>query len=289
MLQQGSGHSCRALLRWKRVAAITRLWDPKKRDNLPFASMSNATARNQPGQCSAGPDTIDKTVAFLAKRDGIDKVLKVIRYSSKLLLATSALQSSPELAGRLKEFEGSIGTSRKAYRLGKWIADANKLRKNHDSSHHGWLDFVAAGGEGVYYFVEQLTWLVKAGMLHKSHAARFSLISAWAEMVGYAASITLNCLQIHASLDQEHSLQSELDRRKKVGDQQGDEEKLWQKLQGLRLKRLLKTAAVVQDLADSLLALNDIRDSKGVLASPVLLCLCGLLSAAISIQKNWPS
>lgn len=91
-----------------------------------------------------GPDTLDKTVTYLAKRDGIDKasrslsyspkdshlskakctlsqlslashdmqVLKVIRYSTKLALATALKNDSSDLAQRLKEFEGSIGTSR---------------------------------------------------------------------------------------------------------------------------------------------------------------------------------
>lgn len=91
-----------------------------------------------------GPDTLDKTVTYLAKRDGIDKasslsphspnlsyesrfqlglrtlhhvqVLKVIRYSTKLALATALRDDSSDLAQRLKEFEGSIGTSR--YALG---------------------------------------------------------------------------------------------------------------------------------------------------------------------------
>ena len=90
-----------------------------------------------------GPDTLDKTVTYLAKRDGIDKaseispppvpsvrascrkfimntetyhvqVLKVIRYSTKLALATALKNDSSDLAQRLKEFEGSIGTSRYA-------------------------------------------------------------------------------------------------------------------------------------------------------------------------------
>lgn len=90
-----------------------------------------------------GPDTLDKTVTYLAKRDGIDKasrlshhtlptpldesqfrlgpntlyhvqVLKVIRYSTKLALATALRDDSSDLAQRLKEFEGSIGTSRYA-------------------------------------------------------------------------------------------------------------------------------------------------------------------------------
>ena len=40
------------------------------------------------------------------------QVLKVIRYSSKFILASALANSDSELAIRLKTFEGSIGTSR---------------------------------------------------------------------------------------------------------------------------------------------------------------------------------
>lgn len=40
------------------------------------------------------------------------QVLKVIRYSSKLLLASALSNSDSELATRVKNFEASIGTSR---------------------------------------------------------------------------------------------------------------------------------------------------------------------------------
>ena len=44
------------------------------------------------------------------------QVLKTIRYSTKLLLATAYKDSDTELTGRLREFESSIGTSRCACR-----------------------------------------------------------------------------------------------------------------------------------------------------------------------------
>ncbi|KAK9821987.1 hypothetical protein WJX81_003471 [Elliptochloris bilobata] len=234
------------------------------------------------------PDVLDKTVTFLAKRDGIDKVLKVIRYTSKLLLATALRDSSSELSARLRDFEGSVGTSRKAYRLGKWLADVNAVRKTPLSVRYSYLEILASGGEGIYYFVEQLTWLVKAGLLDKRHARRFALTSAWAELLGYCGNVALNALRISAALEREHALAQELLRRKKEGEQaEHGDSALRLELQQLRARRMLRTLAVVQDLADALLALNDVRDGKGSLANPVLLCMAGLLSAGISFRKNW--
>lgn len=57
-------------------------------------------------------DTLDHTVAFLARRDGIDKTLKLIRYGTRLVLASGALAGRGDLEARLGKFESSIGTSR---------------------------------------------------------------------------------------------------------------------------------------------------------------------------------
>lgn len=64
-----------------------------------------------------------------------------------------------------------------------------------------------------------LNRLVKAGLLEKKYAKRFSLISAWAELIGYTGSVTLNSLRIAASLERELMLTEELVRRKKVSTQ----------------------------------------------------------------------
>ncbi len=58
--------------------------------------------------------------------------------------------------------------------------------------------------------------LVKAGLLDKKYAKRFSTISAWAELIGYAGNVTLNGLRIAAALERELMLTQELVRRKKV-------------------------------------------------------------------------
>ena len=58
--------------------------------------------------------------------------------------------------------------------------------------------------------------LVKAGVIPQQYARRFSLISAWAELVGYVGSITLCALRIATALEREAALTEELHRRKKV-------------------------------------------------------------------------
>ena len=51
-------------------------------------------------------------------------------------------------------------SNRKAYRLGKWLADLNALRNTPVLTKMGAFELLSNGGEGVYYFVEQLTWYV---------------------------------------------------------------------------------------------------------------------------------
>ncbi|KAI5076555.1 hypothetical protein GOP47_0008620 [Adiantum capillus-veneris] len=242
---------------------------------------------------------LDHLEAYLSRRDGVDKLLKITRYTCKFLLATPLLQSSPVVTGkgtppalallthRLKDFEASVGTSRKAFRLGKFIQDVNALRATPSfSSREGLLEIVAYGGEGIYYFIEQFVWLVKAGLLDKRHQKSLQLLSAWAEFIGYFGSVTLKSLQVQAMLAKELELLVVLS----DGKDKDDVESYLRAATALaevRQKRALKTLSLIQDAADALLALSDIRDGKGFLSNPLILSSCGLLSALISTHKNW--
>ena len=52
--------------------------------------------------------------------------------------------------------------------------------------------------------------LIKAGALHRRHAARVTSISAWAEVVGYACSVVSKSLQLQDLLERERLLSQEL-------------------------------------------------------------------------------
>lgn len=93
---------------------------------------------------------------FLNKRDGIDKVLKVIRYTAKLVLADRKVES-PFLL-RIKSLESSLGTTRKALRLGKFLGNVQHLQTlafNRDAST---LAVISTTSEGIYYFIDQFVW-----------------------------------------------------------------------------------------------------------------------------------
>ncbi|WOL15997.1 hypothetical protein Cni_G24779 [Canna indica] len=220
--------------------------------------------------------------AYLARRDGVDKLLKISRYAAKILLAAPYSPIPNTLAPRLKSFESSLGLSRKAFRLGKFVQDLNALRAAAASGALSPTDrllaVVAYGGEGVYYFVEQFVWLAKAGLIPSEHSRRLQKISAWTELIGYFGSVALKARELR---NIRSLLQSRIESTK-VGHY--DEE-----IRKLRTKLLLKQLSLIQDLADGLMALGDVRDGKGFLSNPLLMASAGLLSALISTHKNWTS
>ncbi|KAL6215905.1 hypothetical protein ACLB2K_015331 [Fragaria x ananassa] len=222
-------------------------------------------------------DFLNHLEAYLAKRDGVDKLLKISRYATKIILASSALPETLTLNHRLKSFESSVGVSRKAFRLGKFVQDVNALRASHfDSAKDLALSLVAYGGEGVYFFVEQFVWLVKSGLIDKRHARRVGLISAWAEFVGDLRRIAEDEKRVKMSIDVAITRGIECEEEK-------------ERLGKLIEKKLMKRLSVVQDLADALMAVADIRDGKGHFLGPLSVSIAGLLSALISTHKNWVS
>ncbi|KAK4352008.1 hypothetical protein RND71_027526 [Anisodus tanguticus] len=225
--------------------------------------------------------------AYLAKRDGVDKLLKISRYASKIILTSSVIPESLPLSRRLKSFESNVGVSRKAFRLGKFVQDVNALRLTPVSSKQELILLILAyGGEGLYYFVEQFVWLGKSGLIDKKNLNNLQKISAWCEFIGYIGSLSLKIKELRNINEDEECLLSTIEVSIIRGIGYAEEE---EKLRKLRLKKLMKRLSVIQDFADGLMALADIRDGKGLLSGPLLLSSAGLLSALISTHKNWIS
>nr|GMC99807.1 peroxisomal membrane protein 11A [Ipomoea batatas] len=181
----------------------------------------------------------------------------------------------------------SVGVSRKAFRLGKFLQDINAFRGlSFTSPAHFFLALVAYGGEGLYYFVEQFVWLGKAGLIDKKHLSQLQRISAWCELIGYIGSVSLKVKELQRISEDEAGVVSNIETAAVGGlARLADGEKL----RKLREKKLLKRLSIAQDFADALMAVADIRDGKGLLSGKLLLSSAGLLSALISTHKNWVS
>ncbi|XP_010543082.1 PREDICTED: peroxisomal membrane protein 11A isoform X2 [Tarenaya hassleriana] len=232
-------------------------------------------------------DFLNHLETYLAKRDGVDKLLKISRYASKIILASSVLSENVTLNRRLKSFESSVGLSRKAFRLGKFVQDVNALRSSRwDSNHEVLFSIVAYGGEGLYYFVEQFIWLSKSGLIDARHARWLQGISAWAEFVGYIGSISMKIRDLRTIREEEACLASTMEISVTRGVSCRAEE---EKMKKVREKKTMKALSILQDLADALMAIADIRDGKGRLSAPMVISSAGMLSAIISTHKNWVS
>jgi hypothetical protein len=242
-----------------------------------MASVSDPRARKAAAAAARPPprDFLAHLEAYLARRDGVDKLLKISRYAARLALAAAPLP--PPASARLKSFESSLGLSRKAFRLGKFVQDVNALRAHPDPL-PPLIVLLAYGGEGVYYFLEQFVWLAKAGLLPAHLLPRLQRLSAWAELLGYVGSITVKLGEVARM---ESSIKA---MRRKEGC--GEENEA---VRTMRQKLLLKRLSVVQDVADAFMALGDVTDGKGLLGSSTLTASAGLLSALISTHKNWNS
>lgn len=112
------------------------------------------------------------------------------------------------------------------------------------------------------------------------------MISAWAEFVGYVGSICLKVRELRRIDEDEECLRTSMEVSVMRGEKCGEME---ERMRKLRDKKLMKRLSVVQDLADGLMALADIRDGKGRLSAPLLLSSAGMVSALISTHKNWVS
>ncbi|GFY86143.1 peroxin 11A [Actinidia rufa] len=252
-----------------------------------MSSSSSQNPKNPARSTHKDRDFLNHLEAYLAKRDGVDKVLKISRYATKIILASSLFPETLPLHRRLKSFESSVGVSRKAFRLGKFVQDVNALRNScFDSREEIVFSLIAYGGEGLYYFVEQFVWLAKSGLIDAKHLRSLQMISSWAELIGYVGSIGLKIRYLKRIAEDEACVRASIEIAIGRGDMCGEEEA---KIRKLREKKFMKKLSIVQDLADGLMALADVRDGQGRLSAPILMSSAGLLSALISTHKNWLS
>ncbi|XP_060200848.1 peroxisomal membrane protein 11A-like [Lycium barbarum] len=134
------------------------------------------------------------------------------------------------------------------------------------------------------YLVSQLLFTYfEAGLIDKKNLNGLAKISVRCEFIGYIGSVSLKVKELRNINEDEECLLSTIGVSIIRGIGYAEEEAK------LRFKKLMKRLSVIQDFADGLMALADIRDGKGLLSAPLLLPLAGLLSALISTRKNWIS
>ncbi|KAI3471042.1 hypothetical protein Pfo_027705 [Paulownia fortunei] len=223
-------------------------------------------------------DTVDKLVIFLAKRDGIDKLVKTFQYVSKLV-HWHVEKTHPDAANRAKQWEVASGLSRKAFRSGRFLTGFNALRRNPGpTTTFRLLAVLSNAGEMVYFFFDHFLWLSRIGVLDAKLARRMSFISAFGESFGYIFFIMSDLIIIQEGIKAERRIVQSVVESK-------DAQENIKKIRGDRVMRLMAVAA---NLADLVIALADIEPNP-FCNHAVTLGISGLVSAWAGWYRNWPS
>ncbi|KAF7806350.1 Peroxisomal membrane protein 11B [Senna tora] len=227
-------------------------------------------------------DTVDKLVVFLAKRDGIDKLVKTFQYVSKLV-NWHVEGTHPDMAKRFKHWEVSAGLSRKAFRTGRFLTGFNLLRRNPGPAGPlRVLAVLANAGEMVYFFFDHFLWLSRIGTLDADLATKMSFISAFGEAVGYVFFIVADFLLIKEGIKAERKIRRErLEKEEEDDDDKGIVKKI-------RVDRVMRLMAVAANIADLIIALAEIEPNP-FCNHTVTLGISGLVSAWAGWYRNWPS
>ncbi|KAH7436457.1 hypothetical protein KP509_05G020800 [Ceratopteris richardii] len=235
---------------------------------------------------------MDRLIIFLAKRDGIDKLVKTFQYVAKLAHWRLQGIGQESLADRAKKWEVSCGTSRKAFRTGRFLSGMNALRSPYPNRVMQTLAILSNGGEMVYFFFDHLLWLSRIGLLDTHLAARMSYISAFGEGVGYIFFIAADLINIRKGLRAEKELIAELASVAKQEGSQEDREALAKqirtKIRGIRVQRIMQFMAIAANLADLIIALAEVEPNP-FCNHAVTLGISGLVSAWAGWYRNWPS
>ncbi|CAF2085438.1 unnamed protein product [Brassica rapa subsp. narinosa] len=224
-------------------------------------------------------DTVDKLVVFLAKRDGIDKLVKTFQYVAKLA-CWHVEATRPDAAERFKKWEVASGLSRKAFsRTGRSLTGFNALRRNPGATPViRFLAVLANSGEMVYFFFDHFLWLSRIGTLDPKIAKKMSFISAFGESFGYVFFIIIDCIFIRQRLSSLKRLRTNYEPKEEVSGKVSE-------IQGDIVMRLMGISANVADL---IIALAEIQPNP-FCNHTVTLGISGLVSAWAGWYRNWPS
>jgi len=205
-------------------------------------------------------------------------------------------------SGKLDKLEAALSLSRKALRLGKFLGNLKKClaileraregreksQQERDATKDGgfverqtdqrallMLSVIFNCSEGLYYFLDQIQFLVKAKVLKKtSSVKRMKKVATYAEILSYLSD----------------SLQSMIHLRSKATFLQENKDKLDEKKehkQKVESEIFEFKVVLMQNCADFFCALNDLRESNTYLGDPTFLAACGILSAVIGIRSKW--
>ncbi|KAK1555561.1 hypothetical protein Q3G72_028252 [Acer saccharum] len=101
--------------------------------------MESESSTASPSLSESGRDFLNHLEAHLAKREGVDKLLKISNYATKIILVSLVLPETATLTRRLKSFESSVEVSVWAEFIGYFgsisltIRDFKRINKDEEA------------------------------------------------------------------------------------------------------------------------------------------------------------
>ncbi|GBG85951.1 hypothetical protein CBR_g40763 [Chara braunii] len=235
-------------------------------------------------------DGLDKLVTFLAKRDGIDKLVKTFQYVGKLM-HLYAQHRHPDVADRFKKLELASGIARKAFRSGRFLTGFNCLRK---TTYPDWkvcgLAILANAGEMIYFFFDHITFFSRVGFLNPALAPRSCFYSAFGEGFGYIFAMMADSIFISRGLSEERRVRDkirQLEREDPGNPSSTEMHKARARISQLRMDRVMRLCSIAACAADLIIAINDVEPNPFV-SHPLTLGVSGLVSAWAGWYRLWP-
>jgi len=159
-------------------------------------------------------ETVVLVNRFFANEQGRDKFNKVIQYGSRFMMY-HLLTADPksDWGRRFKLMFVLTRDCRKILRLFKWVGEYEKLERlfnqpNAASSHTTQIQIVGTLGMAAYWFFDNMTFLVKGGMIQQDERyAKLSMLGWW---VGISCSMIIDTQALINNLNRETHLRTAL-------------------------------------------------------------------------------
>ncbi|XP_076455647.1 peroxisomal membrane protein 11B-like [Babylonia areolata] len=219
------------------------------------------------------PQITKAIVKFNSHSQARDKIYRTVQYGSRLVLWYLTRQTERgTVEEKLKKLEAALALSRKLFRMGNSLDLGHKaldalsmpdpvLRR---------LAVTAHTLKALWLLLDHAIWCGKIQIV-KIDVARWSKWSAWAWLIGLAASTTFDVIKLHRLQLKLDSIALEMDSagRSDLADQVKVE------MHTMRLN-------FWRDFCDLFIPLSALQ-----YANPGLGALCGLASSLIGFQLEW--
>ena len=203
-------------------------------------------------------DELEHAVAFLKNRDGLDKSLKLMRYAA--MLVAFGFDAGGTTGGKLRKIDESTAVARKFLRLGKFLQFVRPVRtllkekqtlasgdnvcvarlvsviddKNTETAtavtqyarHINNLALGSAGASLLYYFLEQVVWSAKVGLIRSQRTKKkVAAVSNVSELATYVFSLQIAWRNLRDAHDDVSAAEKALrEHKKNDGGEPDDDE-----------------------------------------------------------------